>query len=84
MDSQPSIKQMVFRAHGLHHATLRAYDRNARVRSATWAYGNRRAQQTVLATLARWGCIDGDRLTGRGRELLEALDAKKAAQVSQR
>ncbi|HET6916264.1 MAG TPA: hypothetical protein VFH56_09275 [Acidimicrobiales bacterium] len=74
MTKLPSIKQMANRANSGHYAALLATRDKRRAVGPNAYMSEIRGMMTCLSTLRAWGCIDGDELTDRGRELLRVLD----------
>jgi hypothetical protein len=69
----PSIRQMVQRSNSGHRSALDAVA-EGRPALRPGAYASEyRGMRIVFSTLRRWGCIDGDQLTERGRQLRDAL-----------
>lgn len=77
MNKPPSIKQMVNRANSGHLRALRACRDDTLAVSEAEPMSSVRGMMTVFSTLRRWGCVEGDQLTERGRELLTALEIRK-------
>lgn len=72
----PSIKQMMNRANSGHLRALRACRDNTTAVNDAEPISAVRGMMTVFSTLRRWGCVEGDQLTGRGRELLAHMEGR--------
>lgn len=73
----PTVRQMEVRCNPGHVRLLEAF-RDGRKIPEPCSMGELKGLKTVLATLYRWDCLDGDSLTERGSELLAAWKAKRA------
>lgn len=71
-----SIAQMVNRCYSFHAQCLRLRGEGKAVDHPSWTASDYRGARTALSTLHRWGCLDENGITERGRELLAALDAR--------
>lgn len=69
---------MVNRCHGFHRQCLRLRSEGKKIDSPSWTAGDYRGARTAMNTLYRWGCVDANGITERGRELLAALDGRQA------
>jgi len=77
--SAPGIAQMVNRSNSGHLKALRSVRDSSVMVGASEPASAVRGAMTVLSTLRRWECIEGDALTDRGRDLLAALEEREAA-----
>lgn len=68
----PSVKQCLSRMGPIHARILRG--------EKLWggaSLSDGRGWNTAKATLRRWGAVDGNAITDRGREILTAWDARQ-------
>jgi hypothetical protein len=80
MTTTPSHLQMVNRSNSGHLRVLRAVAAGVPVAGPETSIGTLRGLRTVAGTLRAWGTVDAEwNLTDRGRDLLAALETRRAA-----